>query len=62
MVQLAKNVCLAELESAGDYFVKRLTPGVVALVYYSGHGTQIDGANHLNPVDYYAADEADAGY
>lgn len=32
-------------------FTERLPSGAVALIYYAGHGMQINGANYLLPVD-----------
>ena len=43
-------------------FVSTLRPGDVALLYYSGHGLQIDGENYLIPTDFSAASESEAKY
>jgi formylglycine-generating enzyme required for sulfatase activity len=42
-----------------DDFVGRLSSGTVALVYYSGHGVQVNGANYLIPIDLKPEREAD---
>lgn len=46
-----------EMEREINKFVKTLQPGDVALVYYSGHGAQIDGISYLMPTDYTAPDD-----
>ena len=42
-VESYKNFTLAEMESAARKFVGGLHPGNVALIYYAGHGMQVDG-------------------
>ncbi|MBJ3777352.1 caspase family protein [Acuticoccus mangrovi] len=32
-------------------YAQELTPGSVSIVYYAGHGVQVDGENYLVPVD-----------
>ena len=59
---LALDVDLRRLDLALDGFVSRLRPGDVALLYYSGHGLQIDGENYLIPTDFSAASESEAKY
>lgn len=56
------NATRPDLERTIDRFTARLQPGDIALVYYAGHGIQIDGENYLVPVDFDARDEADAKY
>src|SRR4029077_10576021 len=34
-------------------FIDSVSPGDVVVVYYAGHGTQIDEQNYLIPVDYH---------
>ena len=34
-----------------DIFLARLTPGADVVVYFAGHGVEVQGANHLLPVD-----------
>ncbi|MBL8217563.1 MAG: caspase family protein [Bryobacterales bacterium] len=56
------NATRPDLERAIDRFAARVQPGDIALVYYAGHGIQVDGENYLVPVDFDAKDEADAKY
>lgn len=42
-----------------DEFVGLVSPDADALVYYSGHGVQIDGTNYLVPTDLEARNEND---
>lgn len=39
-------------------FTARLEPGDTALVFYAGHGVEIDGENYLLPIDIEAPDQA----
>lgn len=41
-------------------FVRRIPAGAVALVFYAGHGVQINGDNLLLPVDFSATTELEA--
>ncbi len=50
------------LEAAIRQFQAAITPGSVALFYYSGHGVRIGGVNYLAPVDTDPASEADAAH
>jgi tol-pal system protein YbgF len=50
-VVLRESLTKAQMEAAVDEFTGRLTPGAVAMVYYSGRGLQLDGKNYLLPVD-----------
>lgn len=50
------TTCLKDLrshtmKSSVDRFVQTVTPGSIALFYYSGHGLQFNGLNYLIPVD-----------
>jgi len=42
-------VSRAELIAAIRAFAARIEPGALALIFYSGHGVQVDGANYLVP-------------
>ena len=44
-VSLALNTNLRTLDESILKFLKGVQPGDVALIYYSGHGMQIDGEN-----------------
>jgi hypothetical protein len=61
-VDLSLDADLKGLNQSVDRFMASLRPGDVALVYYSGHGMQIDNENYLLPVDFVLKDEADAKY
>lgn len=41
----------AQMEAAIDQFGRSLTAGSVGLVFYAGHGMQVNGRNYLIPVD-----------
>lgn len=43
-----------------ENFVDSVQPGDTAVVYYAGHGLQVDGENYLVPVDFHVSDEVDA--
>ncbi|MBF0562868.1 MAG: SUMF1/EgtB/PvdO family nonheme iron enzyme [Alphaproteobacteria bacterium] len=46
-----ENATKAQMEDAVASFGEKLGPGAVGLVYYSGHGMQVNGRNFLIPVD-----------
>jgi uncharacterized caspase-like protein len=46
-----ENLSLREMEDKVRAFGERLRQGGIGLFYYAGHGTQVDGANYLVPVD-----------
>ena len=50
-VQLGVDLTQAETVKAMDTFAKAMAGSDAALLYYSGHGLQIDGGNYLLPVD-----------
>lgn len=50
-VALHADADKAAMEDAIGAFGRALDPDTVALVYYSGHGVQLDGRNYLLPVD-----------
>ena len=45
------NASLAELQDKITCFLKELDEYSVGLLYYAGHGMQIDGKNYIVPVD-----------
>jgi TPR repeat protein len=51
-----------QMAAAVDRFMGKLGTGDVALFYYSGHGTEIDGENYLIPVDFEGQNEVDLRY
>ena len=61
-VDLVTDVNRASLERSIDRFLARLQSGTIALVFYAGHGVQIEGDNYLLPIDFKAQDEADAKF
>ncbi len=58
-VTLKTNLNHQQMESVIRSFGTQINSGDVALFYFSGHGTQVDGLNYLVPVGekIYAADE-----
>jgi Caspase domain len=61
-VTTASDVSQAEMRKAIGDFADKLTakgPDTVALIYYAGHGLQVDGENFLLPIDVSALHEAD---
>lgn len=50
------------MERAVEAFVAKVGPGDEAVIFYAGHGVQVEGVNYLIPVDFEARDEADAKY
>jgi hypothetical protein len=52
-VDLVKNANKAGLRAAVDHFASRLraAPGATALLFYAGHGAQLNQANYLIPID-----------
>lgn len=55
----AEDASRQKMNSAIEDFFAKVTPNTVVVVYYSGHGVQIGGANYLVPVDLNAMREAD---
>ena len=51
-VILVLDATHAELARRKEEFLRLLGPGVVGLVFFAGHGVQIDGKNYLLPVDF----------
>jgi tetratricopeptide (TPR) repeat protein len=50
----------ATLAGKVDEFVETLHTGDTAILYYAGHGLQVDGENYLVPVDFHLASPTDA--
>jgi uncharacterized caspase-like protein len=59
-VTLATDTTRAAMQRSIDAFVQKTQPGDVAVVYFAGHGLQIDGDNYLLPVDFASGDAAQA--
>ena len=59
-VKLKTDLTRGELQQAIENFLEKEVPGAdVALLYYSGHGVQIDGENYLVPVQEEIRDRSD---
>lgn len=50
---------LIKLTQTVDKFASATEVGDITLVYYAGHGLQVDGENYLVPTDFVVADSAD---
>lgn len=50
-VSVKRDLTKDEISETVASFSAALPAGATALVYYAGHGMQIEGANYLNPVD-----------
>jgi formylglycine-generating enzyme required for sulfatase activity len=57
-VTLRTNLRREDMDAALASFTAMLSPGDAALVYFSGHGLEVQGQNYLLPVDF----SADAEY
>ncbi len=51
-----------EMQVAVQHFKTRLSKGGVALIYYAGHGVQLNGTNYLIPVDENIQSETDVQF
>jgi Caspase domain len=58
-VLLATDVDRTEMVATIGEFSRRLTPRVMALVFYAGHAVQIDGQNFILPTDVKATSKWD---
>ena len=60
-VDLQTNLDLVAMKEAVRNFGNRIQPNDIALFYYSGHGTQVNGRNYLIPTtaDIRSADEVE---
>jgi hypothetical protein len=47
----AENVGRRDMQGAIEAFLEAVTPGSEALIYYAGHGVELDGQNYLLPTD-----------
>lgn len=61
-VVLATDLSYKEMSKQIDRFIAQIRPDDVAMVYYAGHGVQLENENYLVPTDFAPQDEADARY
>jgi uncharacterized caspase-like protein len=61
-VTLLTDVDAMHLELGVETFVRTLKPGDNVVIYYSGHGMQIDDENYLIPIDFSASTSVEAKY
>jgi hypothetical protein len=61
-VVTATNTTRREMNRAVADFTSRIEKGDTAMVFYAGHGVQIEGKNYLLPVDIPNAETGEAGY
>jgi hypothetical protein len=50
-VPFGKNLALQAVDATYGQFIAGVAPGDVALIYYAGHGLQVDDQNYLVPSD-----------
>jgi hypothetical protein len=50
-VDLLRDASHQQMEAGIKQFTRHLRPGGVGLLYYAGHGVQVEGQNYLIPVD-----------
>src|SRR3954468_7936120 len=58
--QVLTNSAKPQILAAAQAFAASLGPGDTGLLFYSGHGLQIDAENYLVPVDFSATSESQA--
>lgn len=56
------NSSLGRMDAEVTSFIQSIQPKDIVLMFYSGHGIQIDGDNFMVPVDFAATNEVDAKY
>jgi uncharacterized caspase-like protein len=61
-VTLMRNATQRDMEDAMRRFGRELRSGDVGLLYFAGHGMQIDGENYLIPIDAVMENAADVKY
>ncbi|MFN9610823.1 MAG: caspase domain-containing protein [bacterium] len=61
-VTLVRNADKRTIDEAVEAFSRRLVPGAIGLFYFSGHGVQVDGENHLVPINAQLSRQSDAQY
>jgi uncharacterized caspase-like protein len=61
-VSLAVDTTREQLDREVRQFIDSVNTGDAVVVYYAGHGVQIEGENYLVPTDFDARDETEAKY
>ena len=61
-VILVRDADRREMNRRLSEFTGQLRPGDTALVFYAGHGVEIEGENYLLPVDIVAPDSGDSDF
>jgi uncharacterized caspase-like protein len=61
-VVFRENANRRAMNDAVEEFIGKLSTDAVSVIYYSGHGMQINSANYLIPIDLQAEKEADVSY
>ncbi|MDB9416317.1 GUN4 domain-containing protein [Microcystis aeruginosa] len=61
-VILLKDSSKRQMDEALDQFFTRINQGYVGLLYYAGHGMQVEGENYLIPVNAQIKAEKDVEY
>jgi hypothetical protein len=61
-VDLRRNLGIRELRKAISDFANGVRDADTAVVYYSGHGIEVDGTNYLIPIDASLDSDIDAPY
>lgn len=61
-VVTATNTTRREMNGVLAEFTSKIAKGDTAMVFYAGHGVQIEGKNYLLPVDIPDAQTGEAGY
>ena len=61
-VKVLNNAKKRELDRGIQDFISNLGKGTTALVFYSGHGAQVEGENFIIPVDFAGVDKIDLKY
>ncbi len=61
-VTLLLDATGVEMDRAVKTFVDNIQPDAVLVVYFAGHGVELDGINYLIPIDLSPEDESDVKY
>jgi hypothetical protein len=61
-VTLVLNADKRTIDEALEAFSRRLGPGEIGLIYFSGHGVQVEGENYLVPINAQLSRQTDAQY